>query len=203
MSTPVPNEPDAGASRVVEWRPGRAGAVLLNVLALPLLLIGLAGYLALAAPHLPASGRVTLGALDLLGLVLLTGLLTAVLLVVHEGVHGLAMAAFGARPRFGAMMIAGVAPALYTTAAGHRFSRAEYLAVALAPGVAISTLGALACLTPVGPVLVVPLAIHLSGCVGDVAAAFRLAREPRGTGCEDLRDGIRFHRPATSPAPSR
>jgi len=165
---------------------------------LPLLLIGLAGYLALAAPRLPASGRVTIGGLDLLALVLLTGLLAAVLLAAHEGLHGLAMAAFGARPRFGATMVAGVAPALYTTATGHRFSRAEYLAVALTPGVAISTLGALGCLTPVGPVLVVPLAIHLSGCVGDLAAALRLAREPRGTGCEDLRDGIRFHRPATS-----
>ena len=198
MSTPLPSQPDASASHVVEWRPGRAGAVLLNVLALPLLLIGLAGYLALAAPRLPASGQVTIGGLDLLALVLLTVLLTAALLAAHEGLHALAMAAFGARPQFGATMVAGVAPALYTTAAGHRFSRAEYLAVALAPGVAISTLGALGCLTPVGPVLVVPLAIHLSGCVGDLAAAFRLAREPRGTGCEDLRDGIRFHRPATS-----
>jgi Putative zincin peptidase len=196
MTTPLPNHPGATGSRVVEWRPGLAGAVLLNVLAVPLLLIGLAGYLVLAASHLPRSGVVTFVPLELLGLVLLTLVLTGVLLVAHEGLHGLAMAAFGARPRFGAMMIAGLAPALYTTAPGHRFSRAEYLAVTLTPVVAISTLGAVACLTPVGLVLVLPLAFHLAGCVGDLGAALRLAREPRGTGCEDLRDGIRFHRPA-------
>lgn len=183
---------------MVEWRPGRAGAVLLTVLALPLLLIGLAGYLALAARHLPASGSVTIGPLDLFVFVLLT----ALMLVLHESGHGLAMVAFGARPRFGALMIGRVAPALYTTATGHRFSRAQYLVVTLAPAAAISTLGALACLTEVGPVLVAPLAMHLAGCVGDLAAALRLVREPRGTECEDLRDGIRFHRPATSPAPA-
>jgi hypothetical protein len=73
MSTPLPNQPGAGTDRVAEWRPGRAGAVLLNVLAVPLLLIGLAGYLQMAALHLPASGHVTIGPFELLALVLLTG----------------------------------------------------------------------------------------------------------------------------------
>jgi len=92
-------------------------------------------------------------------------------------------------------MVAGIFPALYTTAPGHVFSRAQYLAVAVAPGVALSALGFLACFSPVGGYLVIPLAVHLSGCVGDAAATQRLLRQPAGTGCEDLRDGIRFHQP--------
>jgi len=181
----------------VEWRPSRADALLLNVLAVPLLLIGVAGFLRLATLRLPTAGRASLELSSVLLFLLLTVLLTALLFVVHEAVHGLVMAAFGARPRFGALMIAGMAPALYTTAPGHRFSRAQYLAVGLTPAVAISAVGALACLTATGLILVVPLSIHLSGCVGDFAATLRLSREPRGTLCEDLRDGIRFHRPVS------
>jgi hypothetical protein len=199
MSTYRPERPDAAAASTVEWRPGRAAAVLLNVLAVPLLLAGLAGFLWLAAPHLASSGRLVFGMLDLLRLLLLTVALTVLLFVAHEGLHGLMMAAFGARPRFGALMIGGVAPALYTTAPGHSFSRAQYLAVAVTPAIVLSGLGALTCLTAVGPLLVVPLSIHLSGCVGDLAATFRLLREPPKTRCEDLRDGIRFHRPAAGP----
>ncbi len=183
----------------VDWVPDRRAAILLNVLAVPLLAVGVAGFTGLAVRHLPASGRASLGAGSVLLFLLLTAALTVFLFVAHEGVHGLVMAAFGARPRFGALMIAGVAPALYTTAPGHLFSRTQYLAVALTPAVAISMLGVVACSTAVGVVAVVPFAIHLSGCVGDFAASLRLLREPRGTLCEDRRDGIRFHRPAAGP----
>jgi Putative zincin peptidase len=62
------------------------------------------------------------------------------------------------------------------------------------PAVVIAVLGALACLNAVGLFFVVPLSIHLSGCIGDLVATLRLLREPRGTRCEDVRDGIRFHR---------
>jgi hypothetical protein len=196
MSTARRDEQEgAGTPPVVEWRPDRAAALWLNVIAVTMLLVGLFGFLRLAGLRLPASGHVTFGALSLLLFLLLTVLVTVVLLVVHEGVHGLVMTAFGARPRFGVMMIAGVAPALYTTAPGHEFSRTQYLVVALTPAATISAVGALACLTTAGLIFVVPLSIHLAGCVGDFAASLRLAREPRGTRCEDLRDGIRFHRP--------
>jgi putative zincin peptidase len=190
-----PDQQVAAAERVVDWRPSRTAAVLWNVLSVPLLLIGLIGFLRLATLHLPASGRVAFRALDLVLFLVLTALLTGALFVAHEGIHGLVMAVFGGRPRFGALMIAGLVPALYTTAPGHQFSRAQYLAVALTPAVTISALGALACLTAAGLVLAVPLSMHLSGCVGDFAATVRLWREPRGTRCEDLRDGIRFRRP--------
>ena len=64
--------------------------------------------------------------------------------------------------------------------------------VAATPAVAIFVLGSML-LRPCR-VLVVPLAIHLGGCVGDEFAVLRTLREPSTTMCEDLRDGIRFHR---------
>jgi hypothetical protein len=60
--------------------------------------------------------------------------------------------------------------------------------------VAISALGFVACFGPWAAYLIVPLAIHLGGCVGDGFAILRALREPSTTTCEDLRDGIRFHR---------
>ena len=120
--------------------------------------------------------------------------LTAFLVVVHEGIHAAVMSLFGARPRFGGTLVGGALPAVYTTAPGHRFTRSQYLAVAVAPGIAISVVGFAACFTGLGLVLVVPLAMHLGGCVGDAAATWHVLREPPGTMFEDLRDGIRFHR---------
>ena len=195
MTAVPPDQPAEAASDVVEWRPDRATAVLWNLVAVPMLLSSLLLYFRLATLPLGTSGRAVLRPVDLLLFLLLTLGVTTVLLVAHEGLHGLVMAGFGARPRFGALLIARLAPALFTTAPGHLFTRAQYLTVALTPAAVISTLGALACLTSVGLYLVVPLAIHFAGCVGDFAASLRLVREPRGTLYEDLRDGIRFHRP--------
>lgn len=195
MKAVPPDQPAGAASDVVEWRPDRATAVLWNLLAVPMLLGSLLLFLRLATLRLGTSGSAVLRPLDLLVFLLLMLAVTAVLLGAHEGLHGLVMAGFGARPRFGALMIARLVPALFTTAPGHLFTGAQYLTVALTPAAVISTLGALACLTPVGLYLVVPLSIHFAGCIGDFAASLRLLREPRGTLYEDLRDGIRFHRP--------
>ena len=126
--------------------------------------------------------------------VLLVVALTALLMVSHEALHGLVMRGFGARPAFGAMLVGHVVPALYATADGHQFTRNQYLVVAATPAVAISGLGFLACFGPWAAYLIVPLAIHLGGCVGDGFAVLRALREPSTTTFEDLRDGIRFHR---------
>jgi Putative zincin peptidase len=195
MTAVPPDGPAEAPSDVVEWRPDLSTVVVWNLLAVPMLLGSLLLFFRLATLPLGPSGRAVFGLVDLLLFLLLTLAVTALLLAAHEGLHGLVMAGFGARPRFGALMIARLAPALFTTAPGHLFTRAQYLTVALTPAAVISTLGALACLTPIGLYLVVPLAIHFAGCVGDFAASLRLLGEPRGTLYEDLRDGIRFHRP--------
>jgi hypothetical protein len=179
------------SAEVVDWRPGHAEAMIWNVVAIVLIILGLPLF---ALPSIirngPAGATFRIGLTD----VLLVAALTVLLLVVHEGIHGLVMLAFRARPSFGAVLVGGVVPALYATSVGHRFSRSQYLAVAAGPAVVISALGFLLCFGPWGGYLIVPLAIHLGGCVGDLFACGRVLRERPGTEFEDLRDGIRFHR---------
>jgi hypothetical protein len=179
------------SAEVVDWRPGQAEAMIWNVVALVLIAVGLPLF---ALPSVLRNGPA--GASFRIGLteILLVVALTAVLLVVHEGIHGLVMLAFRARPTFGVVLVGRVLPALYATSVGHRFSRGQYLTVAAAPAVVISVVGFLLCIGPLGGYLIVPLAIHLGGCVGDLFACGRVLRERPGTEFEDLRDGIRFHR---------
>jgi hypothetical protein len=191
VGTPEP-EPEPG---VVDWRPDTAAAVAWNIAGL---VITVAALILFALPVMLRSGTMSgtfeVGLLD----ILLVVVLTVALMAVHEGIHGLVMLGFGMRPMFGAMLIAHVLPALYTTAAGHRFARRQYLVIAAAPALLISVIGFLACFGPWAGYLIVPLAIHLGGCVGDAAAVLRTLREPSSTTCEDLRDGIRFHRLGTA-----
>jgi hypothetical protein len=176
---------------VVDWRPGHTEAMIWNVVAIVLIAVGLPLF---ALPSVLRNGPA--GASFRIGLseILLVVAVTAVLLVVHEGIHGLVMLAFRARPSFGVVLVGGAIPALYATSAGHRFSRAQYLTVAATPAVVISVLGFLLCFGPWGGYLIVPLAIHLGGCVGDGFACWRVLRERPDTEFEDLREGIRFHR---------
>src|SRR5262249_39788954 len=136
---------------VVDWRPGWVEAMVLNVLALPLLVGALVFFALVGAPHLRFSGRAAIPLSSLLLALFAVLALIVLRFVAHEALHGVTMAAFGARPRFGAMLLGQVAPVVYTTAPGHRFTRGQYLTVALTPAVAISTAGVLACLTPAAP----------------------------------------------------
>ena len=178
---------------IVDWRPGSASAVTWNVVGVVVALLGLPLF---ALPALlragPGGGSFRVG----IPQILFVAALAVVLMAVHEAIHGVVMRSFGARPRFGATLVARVAPALYTTSEGHRFTRGQYVTVALAPALLISLLGLAAASQPWGAYLVVPLAIHLGGCVGDGFATRRVLSEAPGTRCEDLPDGIRFHRPA-------
>jgi hypothetical protein len=63
----------------------------------------------------------------------------------RDGRSGLVLLGFGARPRFGAILIGLVLPAVYATAEGHHFTRGQYLTVAVAPAIVISVLGFVAC----------------------------------------------------------
>lgn len=117
--------------------------------------------------------------------------------LLHEAVHGLAMLPFGAKPEFGFGLMAGLAPYLYCTSKGHRFTRPQFLTIALAPTLVVNLLlliGVSA--TPFGGWLVIPAAVHLSGCVGDWVMAWVAWSQPRGTLVEDLQDGMVFHRAA-------
>jgi hypothetical protein len=168
------------------------------VLAFPLFLLGIwlfgAVYL---LTHGVREFSVELGIVELLLLLVIS----SGLLVLHELVHGLAMLRMGAAPSFGADILLKMAPVLYTTAPGHRFSRREYLVVALAPMVVISGLGAAwVAIGPFGKELVSALALHLTGCIGDLWIAGLILRQPSETTFEDRRDGFTLRR-WSSPMP--
>jgi hypothetical protein len=188
---PVPAALPLPDPDVVDWQPNTATAVVWNLVGIAMTVAGLVLF---ALPVMlrsgSGSGTFAFGLLDLL----LVVVITALLMGAHEAVHGIVMLAFGTRPTFGALLVGHVLPALYATAPGHRFGRSQYLVVAVAPTLAISGLGFAACFGPWAGYLIVPLAIHLGGCVGDWFAVVRTLREPSTTTCEDLRDGIRFHR---------
>jgi hypothetical protein len=175
---------------IVDWKPGGSSAVAWTLVGIAMTVFGLPLFALPVLIRLGGHGSFRIGLVDLLLVVALTMLLA----IAHEGIHGLVMRCFGARPRFGAMLVARIMPALYATSERHHFTRSQYLTVAVAPAVAISLLGFWACLGPWGGYLIVPLAVHLGGCVGDGFAGWRVLHEPPGTKCEDLRDGIRFHR---------
>jgi len=140
---------------VVDWRPGRAETTIWNVVAIVLIALGLPLFaLPSVLLHGPAGASFRVGLTE----ILLVVAVTAVLLVVHEGIHGLVMLAFRAHPSFGVVLVGGAMPALYATSVGHRFSRGQYLAVAATPAVVISVLGFLLCFGPWGGYLIVPLA---------------------------------------------
>jgi hypothetical protein len=115
---------------------------------------------------------------------------------LHEAVHGMVIAAFGARPEFGMVWVgrSGVPVAFYATALGHLFTRREYLIVTAAPVAILSLAGIPACLSPLGGYLWLPFAFHLGGCVGDAIIIWRTLGQPANVLCQDLLDSTRFVR---------
>jgi hypothetical protein len=173
----------------IEWHPSQDTLRTWGLISLPMFFAGIAVYGLVASRGSIPSG---LG-FDIASL-LVVAVTSLAVFVIHEAVHGFVMALFGARPRFGVMMLGGsvLGAAFYTTAPGHVFSRRQYLAVIVAPTVLVSVGGVAACLSSFAVYAWLPFAIHLTGCVGDLDIARRTYRQPSGTGCEDLRDGVRF-----------
>ena len=148
----------------------------------------------LAAAHVDLSVLgVGLGVLGML-------IASALVLVVHEALHGVVIALCGVRPRFGAGKMAdGRTPYLYAGAPGHRFSRVQYLFIAWSPSiVGNAAIVALIAVFPWGVWLVLPLVVHVSGCVGDWLMLAVLHRQPPGTVVEDTMQGFRLHPPTST-----
>jgi hypothetical protein len=180
---------------VREWSVGRSTGTAWTILSFALFVAGLLVY---GAVH--GSGSVSLDVGQILLGFLVTLALMIGVLIAHEGVHGIVMRRFGAEPEYGLIRYGPLPIALYCTAPGHRFTRMQYVAVAMAPLVTIALPGlAAVAWLPNGGWLVVPLAFHLSGCVGDLGMTGVVLREPAGTLIEDQRAGMRIFRPAVQP----
>jgi hypothetical protein len=182
---------------VRNWEPAGRTITLMNFSGLAILIAGLIVYGGLWSAATGAS-EATFTAGDLL----IAVIATFGLMVAHEGVHGVAIAAFGGKPVYGATMIGKALPAFYCTSPGTLFTRAQFVAIALAPAVVLGIGTAIAIATlPASGWLVVPAAIHLGGCVGDFAMTIIAARLPAGSRVEDMKSGMRLYLPAEDASP--
>lgn len=193
MELPPPATLD---DRVVSKVPGKRSEAWMAVLATGALVLGAAIGIAILTIIGSAQGTILLTPFKALRMIVVTLLATIVTLLAHEALHGAGMLVFRARPSFGAGIMAPGMPYLYTTSDGHLFTRWQYIVVAALPNVAINAgLAALIAFGPHSAWWVVPFSIHLSGGVGDAWLCWAALTEPRGTLVEDLREGVRVHRP--------
>jgi hypothetical protein len=180
-------QPESADGLIADFRPGKVTLWVWSILTIPLFVIAAGLYLA-AAAH---GANYTEGSISIVGLLAVIALSVAIA-CIHEAVHGVVMIAFGGRPRFGVLMSSGVPLGFYATTPGYRYTRPQYLLVCLAPLAILSPLGLALCWLPLGGHLVVPFALQLAGCIGDVTIAWHVMRAPGGALCEDTRDGTRF-----------
>jgi len=117
-------------------------------------------------------------------------------LIVHEGLHGAAILAFGHRARFGAKLAQGV---LYATADNAYFRRHEFWVVALTPLVVLS-LVALVGIAIGNDALAWALAlwatVNAAGAIGDLWSSWFCLRYPASALVKDEGDGFRVFMPA-------
>ena len=184
----------SGSSRAVDWAPSKAQWAWINLVGVALIVLGFVGHFgAWALPRSASGGR--FGLTDVVVVIAVT----FVLMVVHELVHGLALLTLGHRPTFG--RVDRVVVGLTTTAPGVRMSRRAFDYVALAPLVLLTSATlSWAAYGPMGGAAVVPGAIHLGGCVGDLALVARASRTPQGSLIEDRQTGLRIHPPENTAA---
>jgi hypothetical protein len=114
-----------------------------------------------------------------------------VVLVLHEGLHGLVFALLGGRPVFGAKLPF----ALYCGAPDQLFTRNAYLVVGLVPLVLISLGGiVLILLAPtLAPFVQLALIGNFSGAAGDLWAARLLLRQPPTALIQDTSSGFEVY----------
>jgi hypothetical protein len=166
----------------------------MNLAGIATLVVGLVAYAGIWSAATGTSG----GGITGLGLLLVI-VITFALMAIHEAIHGIVFSRFGGTPQYGATMVGKVLPAFYCTSPGMRFTKAQYILIALAPAMVLvpaTVLGV--ALLPHGGWLVVPAAMHLGGCIGDFAMTYIVARIAPGSLVEDLKSGMRFYLPAGS-----
>ena len=146
-------------------------------------------WLAFSLGKLPSDGEFRIISLSMFGLVLAGILLT---LVLHELTHGLMMTIFGARPKYG---IIWKGLMLYATSPGYAYHRNNYVIIALAPLVLISTLVIMGMWGLQGTLWVALLGIcgivNASGAIGDMWITMIVLRYANIAYVMDERDGIR------------
>ncbi|AFZ71924.1 DUF3267 domain-containing protein [Natronobacterium gregoryi] len=130
--------------------------------------------------------------------------LVALVVVVHESIHGAFIARYGGSPSFGVGRSSFVFPYAYAESTETSYTRTEMLVVLLAPVVGITTAGVFVLALYPSPVLVVALAANTAGSIGDLWMAVALLHHPPDVRVAGLPDGTNrgfaIYRPATESA---
>jgi hypothetical protein len=127
------------------------------------------------------------------GIVIAVNIVGYVLMIpLHEAAHALVILALGGRPRFGLKLPF----AAYCTAPNQLFLRDGYIAVALAPLVALSGLAlVVAALAPnIAAGLLLAVAGNVSGAVGDLEVVRGIRKQPHDTLIADTETGYIAYR---------
>lgn len=171
----------------------RQSLIIANIAGLVLLIASAWGFTRLAYLLHP-SAQFQLTIKDLSGLAIILGLVlaTIVMVIVHEGLHGLCFWIFThARPKFAVKQYYA-----YASAEKWYIPRGQYLLTALAPLIGITALGilliAFAPEIVILPVLVV-LIFNTSGATGDLWVAGALLFHPADTYIHDMGDRVEFY----------
>lgn len=122
---------------------------------------------------------------------LLFAVLTTIIILPHELLHGLAISYFGGTPRYGAEIAYFVLPYAYATT-DTRFTRNQFIVIALAPLVGLTVIGVPLMIAFEWSWLVVPLAANAGGAVGDLWMVLTLLGYPSHVRVEDSTTGMRI-----------
>lgn len=120
--------------------------------------------------------------------------LTLLVIFPHELCHGLAIRAFGGEPRYGFGIAYFVFPYAFATTET-RFTRNQFIVIALAPLVVLSIIGFPLMVVFEWTWLVIPLAMNAGGAVGDIWMALTLLSYPSGVRVVDTTTGLEVYGP--------
>lgn len=165
-----------------------AHPILIQALALPLAIMLGTGFslVAIYVGKLPGTFSVSL----VQAAAIIPGVFATIIL--HEWVHGLTMARFGARPQYGVLWKQLM---FYATSPGYAYRRNSYILVALAPLLLLSGLAILGMLLLQGTqwiwMLILLATLNGGGSFGDTWLVFTVLRYPATAYVVDEKDGLR------------
>lgn len=113
-----------------------------------------------------------------LGVIVLPPIVILLVVIAHELVHGVLLARYGGRPRYGVTITNFVIPHAYASTTNVRYTRNQMLVILLGPFVVISLIGLPLLSITSHPLLVGALAINAAGSTGDLWMALALVRYP-------------------------
>ncbi len=166
--------------------------VALNLVGLALMGLALLLFFAWARLWHPVSPSLEIRLLHLVG----TFIAVALTIILHELTHGLALAAYGARPQYGVIWQEMM---FYATAAGYAFRRNAYIVIALAPLVGLSLMGMMLLMLPLPAwtrwSVVFCAALNVGSAIGDLWLMRVALGYPPVAYIVDEKDGLRVFMP--------